>query len=246
MLTRIAGIDSKDEGNSKKTQQPKSNSVGVSIATQSNNDIEDVRGRAVDKNGNTLRPVYRLDFNAEGLCLVSNNGALCRLLDSPEVALKRKYRVRVHGLITESKLHGLRRGLTVDGIKYKPIECSIDRAPRGTNSWLTLTLTESKAKAIKKCLKSLYLNVQRIICVGFGPYNLGDLKPGAYQELELTPELLTLWRTRHIRKPDNEASSNRSRGETFLSKPPSRRAASIGTSAGTADSRKFPPRKMLR
>jgi len=144
-----------------------------------------------------LKPISRLEFNTEGLCLVSDNGELARLLASESLGLERKFRVRVHGSITESKLEGLRRGLFVEGVKYKPMTCHVDRTGKGTISWMSITITEARTRVIQKSFQALFLKPLRIISVGFGPYSLGDLKEGQWQELKLTPQLLSQWRQRH-------------------------------------------------
>ena len=66
-----------------------------------------------------LKPVTHLDFNMEGLMIYTNNGRFARLLGSPETAMKRVFKIRVHGLLTESKLQGLKRGLVIKGVKYR-------------------------------------------------------------------------------------------------------------------------------
>jgi ribosomal 50S subunit-recycling heat shock protein len=66
-----------------------------------------------------LRPVTRLEFNTEGLLLLTNNGKLAKLLESSETGMERTFQVKIHGLLTESKLDGLKRGLTVKGVKYR-------------------------------------------------------------------------------------------------------------------------------
>jgi 23S rRNA pseudouridine2605 synthase len=66
-----------------------------------------------------LRPVTRLEFNTEGLLLLTNNGKLAKLLESSDASMERTFQVKIHGLLTESKLDGLKRGLTVKGVKYR-------------------------------------------------------------------------------------------------------------------------------
>jgi 23S rRNA pseudouridine2605 synthase len=140
-----------------------------------------------------LKPVSRLDFTTEGLCLITSNGKLSRIMESS--TMERSYRLRAHGLINESKLSGLRRGLTVDGIKYKPMAVKIERTI-GTNSWMTVDTEENKAGALKKVFAALYLKPTRVICTGFGPYRLSTLLPEGvdWAEVKLTPELIKLFR----------------------------------------------------
>ncbi len=74
-----------------------------------------------------LVSVGRLDFNTEGLLLLTNDGALARVLELPATGWLRRYRVRAHGSLTQDRLDGLRDGITIAGIRYGPVEAQIDR-----------------------------------------------------------------------------------------------------------------------
>src|SRR4029079_15122335 len=91
--------------------------------------------------------VGRLDFNTEGLLLLTNDGALARELELPQTGWLRRYRVRAHGSVTPEKLDALRTGTTVDGMRYGPIEAAIERA-QGTNLWLTFAIREGKHREV--------------------------------------------------------------------------------------------------
>jgi 23S rRNA pseudouridine2605 synthase len=129
-----------------------------------------------------LISVGRLDFNTEGLLLLTNDGALARLLELPATGWLRRYRVRAHGAITQQKLDGLRAGLTVDGIHYGPIDATLDRQ-QGSNVWLTLGIREGKNREIRNVLGHLGLSVTRLIRVSFGPFQLGELDEGQVEEV---------------------------------------------------------------
>jgi 23S rRNA pseudouridine2605 synthase len=126
--------------------------------------------------------VGRLDLNTEGLLLLTNDGALARYLEHPSNQFSRTYRVRAHGVIGDAALNRLAKGITVDGIRYRPAEVALDRR-QGTNSWLTLTLREGKNREIKKMLEYLGARVTRLIRTGYGPFELGDLARGAILEV---------------------------------------------------------------
>jgi 23S rRNA pseudouridine2605 synthase len=136
-----------------------------------------------------LISVGRLDFNTEGLLLLTNDGALARLLELPATGWLRRYRVRAHGAITQDQLDSLRSGVTIDGIHYGPIDAALDRV-QGSNLWLTLGIREGKNREVRKVLESLDLRVNRLIRVAFGPFELGDLDDGAVKEVA-TAELRT-------------------------------------------------------
>jgi 23S rRNA pseudouridine2605 synthase len=129
-----------------------------------------------------LISVGRLDFNTEGLLLLTNDGALARLLELPATGWLRRYRVRAHGSITQDRLDGLRRGVTIDDIHYGAIEAVLDRV-QGTNVWLTLGIREGKNREVRNVLGHLGLGVTRLIRVSFGPFQLGELGQGEVEEV---------------------------------------------------------------
>jgi len=127
--------------------------------------------------------VGRLDINTEGLLLLTNDGGLARYLEHPAQGFSRTYRVRAHGTVNQKTLDVLRRGVTIDGVRYRPAQCSIDRT-QGSNSWITMTLEEGKNREIKRLLGHIGLRVTRLIRVGYGPFELGDLKVSLVKEVE--------------------------------------------------------------
>jgi len=129
-----------------------------------------------------LISVGRLDFNTEGLLLLTNDGALARVLELPATGWLRRYRVRAHGAVTQQQLDELRDGVTVEGIRYGPIEAGLDRV-QGSNLWLTFAMREGKKREVRNVLGHLGLVVTRLIRVSFGPFQLGDLATGAIEEV---------------------------------------------------------------
>jgi 23S rRNA pseudouridine2605 synthase len=129
-----------------------------------------------------LVSVGRLDFNTEGLILLTNDGALARILELPATGWLRRYRVRAHGSVGQDKLDALRAGLTIEGIHYAPIEATLDRV-QGSNLWLTFAIREGKNREVRSVLGHLGLSVTRLIRVSFGPFQLGELAEGAVEEV---------------------------------------------------------------
>jgi len=127
--------------------------------------------------------VGRLDYNTEGLLLLTTDGELARHLELPSTGWLRRYRVRAHGTVTEADLERLAHGITIDGVHYGPVEARIDRA-QGGNVWLMLGLREGKNREVKRLLEALGLTVNRLIRVSFGPFALGDLRPGEVSEVK--------------------------------------------------------------
>ncbi|MFD2032574.1 pseudouridine synthase [Ancylobacter dichloromethanicus] len=129
-----------------------------------------------------LVSVGRLDLNTEGLILLTNDGGLSRVLELPETGWLRRYRVRAKGDITQDKLDALIAGITVDGVQYGPIEAVLDRV-QGANVWLTLALREGKNREVRNVLGSLGLDVNRLIRLSYGPFQLGELAQGEAEEV---------------------------------------------------------------
>jgi 23S rRNA pseudouridine2605 synthase len=126
--------------------------------------------------------VGRLDFNSEGLLLLTNDGALARRLELPSNGWIRRYRVRVHGMVEERALAGLAGGLVVDGVRYGAIAAGLD-SRKGPNAWLTMALQEGKNREVRRVLAHLGLAVTRLIRVAYGPFQLGALPRGAVEEV---------------------------------------------------------------
>ena len=132
--------------------------------------------------------VGRLDINSEGLLLLTNDGGLARYLELPATGLKRCYRVRLHGPVNFARLARLKQGITVDGVRYGPMETSLEGPHSGSNQWLVITLKEGKNREIRKVMAHLGLQVSRLIRTAYGPFELGHLPPGS--AVEVPPQTL--------------------------------------------------------
>ena len=126
--------------------------------------------------------VGRLDLNSEGLLLLTNDGELKRRLELPSTGWLRKYRVRIKGNPTDPDLEPLRKGITVDGERFQPMMVSLDRI-QGANAWLSVALREGKNREIRRALTAINLTVNRLIRTSYGPFRLGDMEPGAIEEV---------------------------------------------------------------
>jgi 23S rRNA pseudouridine2605 synthase len=129
-----------------------------------------------------LISVGRLDINTEGLLLLTNDGGLARVLELPATGWLRRYRVRAHGRVAQADLDRLRSGITIDGVRYGPIEAALERA-QGSNIWLIFAIREGKNREVKNVLGHLGLAVNRLIRVSFGPFQLGELAEGEIAEV---------------------------------------------------------------
>ncbi|MCJ7996958.1 pseudouridine synthase [Rhizobium cremeum] len=126
--------------------------------------------------------IGRLDINTEGLLLLTNDGGLARVLELPTTGWLRRYRVRAHGEIDQAALDKLKEGIAVDGVLYGSIDATLDRT-QGHNQWITMGLREGKNREIKNVLGALGLDVNRLIRISYGPFQLGDLPEGKVVEV---------------------------------------------------------------
>ncbi len=126
--------------------------------------------------------VGRLDLNSEGLLLLTNDGAIKRKLELPSSGWLRRYRCRVNGRPSDEALEPLRRGITVEGEQFQPMTVTLDRQ-QGANAWLTIGLREGKNREIRRAMEAVGLSVNRLIRISYGPFQLGELKPGEVEEI---------------------------------------------------------------
>jgi len=126
--------------------------------------------------------VGRLDLNSEGLLLLTNDGEIKRRLELPATGWLRKYRVRVKGTVTEAAIEPLRAGLSLEGERFQPMQVTLDRQ-QGANAWLTVGLREGRNREIRRAMEAVGFTVNRLIRISYGPFRLGELKPGEVAEV---------------------------------------------------------------
>lgn len=126
--------------------------------------------------------VGRLDYNSEGLLLLTNDGELARKLELPSTGWRRRYRVRLNGTVDPKVLDGLKKGITIDGVRYGPIEAKLERQ-KGDNAWLVMSLTEGKNREIRNICAHFGWPVSRLLRISYGPFQLGNLAREAIEEV---------------------------------------------------------------
>ncbi len=147
--------------------------------------IYDALRNALPEGAPRLMPVGRLDYNTEGLLLLTNDGEFKRALELPATGVERTYRARAFGDVSQAQLEELIHGITVEGVRYGRIDANLERRT-GRNQWIELTLTEGKNREVRKVLDYLGLDVSRLIRVSYGPLLLDDLPRG--QAIEIRKE----------------------------------------------------------
>ena len=126
-------------------------------------------------------PVGRLDFNSEGLLLLTNDGALAKRLSDPDAHIPKIYMVKVHRIPTREALDDLREGFRLDGRRLKP--CNIDMVERSDNPWLRVTLMEGKNRQIRRMFEAVGHPVHKLRRIQYGTLEDPTLKPGAWRFL---------------------------------------------------------------
>jgi 23S rRNA pseudouridine2605 synthase len=137
---------------------------------------------ALPANAGRVMPIGRLDFNTEGLLLLTNDGGLKRTMELPATGLPRTYRARTFGDITQDQLEGLIEGIEIDGVRYGSINANMERRT-GRNQWIEVTITEGKNREVRRVLEHLGLEVSRLIRTAYGPFELLDLPRGQAVEI---------------------------------------------------------------
>ncbi|WP_315760009.1 pseudouridine synthase [Sphingomonas sp. Y38-1Y] len=127
-------------------------------------------------------PVGRLDLNTEGLLLLTTDGELKRALELPATKVKRTYRARAFGEISQAQLEDLIEGIEIEGVRYGSIDANLERRT-GANVWVEMTLTEGKNREVRRVLEHLGLRVSRLIRTSYGPIPLADMPIGAVDEV---------------------------------------------------------------
>lgn len=141
-----------------------------------------------------LMPVGRLDFNTEGLLLLTNDGEFKRQLELPSSGIERTYRARAFGDISQSQLEELAMGIEIDGIRYGKIDANLERRT-GRNQWIEMTLTEGKNREVRNVLEHLGLQVSRLIRVRYGEFSINGLETG---DVDMVPRDALFQFRRHL------------------------------------------------
>ena len=138
----------------------------------------------IDSKLQHLMIIGRLDYNSEGLMILTNNGELKRYLELPKNKFERVYKVKIRGHLTNSNLTKIGEGVSLEGLNYKPIVARVLESNK-SYSWIEMVLTEGKNREIRKILASFNLSVVRLIRKRYGPFSLDNLKTGKSKKLKL-------------------------------------------------------------
>jgi len=164
-------------------------------------------------------PVGRLDFDSEGLVLLTNDGALQQRLSDPKFAHPRTYWAQVEGQASEAALEPLRRGVRIQDYRTRPAEANVIPEPEIAarqppirvrrnipTSWLEITLTEGRNRQVRRMTAAVGLPTLRLVRVAIGKLRLDDLAVGTWRELTAA-ELAS---ARRVRVPQYRSFSSAS------------------------------------
>ena len=127
-------------------------------------------------------PVGRLDYDTEGLLLLTNDGDLSNILTRPKSEVEKVYYVTIEGTISKDEVKTLSSGIEIDGYKTKP--CSVVVMSENQNQTkLAITITEGKNRQIRKMLEAVNKTVTFLKRVQIGEIRLGGLSRGEYAQL---------------------------------------------------------------
>ncbi len=135
--------------------------------------VRDVRVR--------VYPVGRLDFDTEGLLLLTNDGNLANSLMHPRQGVEKTYLAKVRGVPSGEALARLTRGVVLDGKRTLPAEAAIARG--GENAWIEITVREGRKHQVRLMLDAVGHPVSRLRRIRYGGVELGRLPAGAYRAL---------------------------------------------------------------
>lgn len=174
-------------------------------------------------------PVGRLDYDSEGLMLLTNDGALQHQLTDPRYAHPRKYWAQVEGIVTDEAARRLSEGVMIQGRRTKPCEArgiaEPSLPPRDPpirfrknipTSWLQITLTEGRNRQVRRMTATIGFPTLRLMRVALGTLTLGDLSPGAWRDLR-DEEISALRGQTIVNKKRRSRSGPPSRANTLRS-----------------------------
>jgi len=127
-------------------------------------------------------PVGRLDYNTEGLLLLTNDGALANRLAHPSHEVDKGYLVRIRGKVTPTQLKHLALGVDLDDGRTAPAQVSLVRESE-QNCWISLTIHEGRYRQVRRMCEAVGLTVVRLKRSRYGFLEIGELKPGEYRLL---------------------------------------------------------------
>jgi 23S rRNA pseudouridine2605 synthase len=152
--------------------------------------MKDPEGRAVVTEllkgvSERVYPVGRLDYNTEGLLLLTNDGEWANRLMHPRHEVEKEYHVRVRGMVTPGQVALLEKGVELEDGITAPAKSRIIKAS-DNNTWISIAIHEGRFRQVRRMCEAVSLSVVRLKRVRYGTLDIGELKPGEYRHLTQT------------------------------------------------------------
>lgn len=129
-----------------------------------------------------IYPIGRLDYNSEGLLLLTNNGEFANRLTHPKYKIKKTYKVTTTGITTDEQIEEMEEGIVIDGKKTLPAEIELIKEENAKLSFY-ITIKEGRNRQIRKMVEAVGGEVHRLVRVSLGTLKVKGLKPGEYRDL---------------------------------------------------------------
>jgi 23S rRNA pseudouridine2605 synthase len=172
-------------------------------------------------------PVGRLDFQSEGLLVLTNDGELAGRIAHPRHGVVREYLVKIRGDLSEAELRKLQAGTSIEGHHVKPRQVRRERVARGgASSWWRVEVTEGRTHEVRELFFRAGHHVQRLRRTAIGPLRDDTLRPGEFRTISAS-ELAELRRLTKVTRPE----SGRRPPAAVANKPPARPARPSGRPA---------------
>ena len=149
--------------------------------------LSDPQGRPIvtDLLGGVMERVYpvgRLDYDSEGLLILTNDGEFAQCIQHPRYRIPKTYRVKVEGTLLKADLKALKNGIDLPDGRFSPIDVRLEKTNR-LSTWLSLTITDGRNRVIRRAFESLGHSVARLVRVAVADLSLGALGEGAWRTL---------------------------------------------------------------
>lgn len=150
----------------------------------------------LDKKLEWVAPVGRLDKASEGLLLVTNDSEWGARITAPKSRIEKTYHVQVCGQLTPAQIKKLEAGFAVRDGEFLRVQAAKLLRAGQRNCWVEIVLDEGRNRHIRRMFESMGVEVLRLIRVGIGTLELGDLAKGAVRELSAQDRLLLFTKSR--------------------------------------------------
>jgi 23S rRNA pseudouridine2605 synthase len=128
-------------------------------------------------------PVGRLDYDSEGLLILTNDGEFSQRIQHPRYGIPKTYRVKVEGVLLKGELKALENGIDLPDGRFAPADVRLEKTNRGS-TWLTITITDGRNRVIRRAFDSIGHSVVRLVRIAVADISLGSLREGAWRMLE--------------------------------------------------------------